>query len=252
MKSTLLASVSIAALFIVNGANAADLAVKAPRPMMAAPVYSWTGCYVGVHAGWGWGKHNTTQVSSFSSASGNFVQSGKHDSSGALFGGQVGCNYQFSSNWVVGIQGDVAGTDINGRNADPFDPNFDTIAVKTDWLASVTGRVGYTVYDNQGMLYVKGGAAWVHNKWDLHDADFSWTPNLPSETKTGWTVGVGGEWKFTQNWSGFVEYNYYSFGGDHLIATDLPSTLASNKQTLSTVKAGVNYSFTQGPLVARY
>ena len=71
MRPLLLASVSIAALFIVSEANAADLAVKAPRPMMVpAPVYSWTGCYVGGHVGWGWGHHRHNQASAFSGSSG--------------------------------------------------------------------------------------------------------------------------------------------------------------------------------------
>jgi outer membrane immunogenic protein len=258
MKSTLLASVSIAALFIVNGANAADLAVKA-RPMVAAaPVYSWTGCYVGVHAGWGWGRNHANQTgTSFSNSVGAFSSSSRIDTSGALFGGQVGCNYQFSGNWVAGIQFDAAGTDINGHGHDQWDPTDkrDEFGVKSDWLASVTGRVGYTIYDNQGMLYVKGGGAWVHNKWDLSQTDLTWSSFFPSETKAGWTVGVGAEWKFTQNWSGFVEYNYYTFGGNKVLATGVNDPLAvltSGKQDLSTVKVGVNYSFTQGPLVARY
>jgi outer membrane immunogenic protein len=255
MKSTLLASVSIAALFVASGASAADLAVKA-RPMVAAaPVYSWTGCYVGAQVGWGWGRNNHTQTGSFSSGLPQ-SRSGRVDTSGGLFGGQVGCNYQFSSNWVVGIQGDVAGTDFNGVGGDPMDPQDrrDRISVKTDWLASVTGRIGYTFYDNQGLLYVKGGGAWVHNKWDL-ETDFAYSTIFASETKTGWTVGIGGEWKFTPNWSGFVEYNYYNFGGNKLLAIepfDFERGFVSNKQEISTVKIGVNYSFTQGPVVARY
>src|SRR5471030_2553628 len=117
MKSTLLASVSIAALFIASGASAADLAVKA-RPMVVAdPVYSWTGCYVGAHVGWGRGKNRHTQTYQSSSS---FLAAGRVDSSGGLFGAQAGCNYQFASNWVAGIQGDVAGTDINGRGQDPL------------------------------------------------------------------------------------------------------------------------------------
>jgi outer membrane immunogenic protein len=259
MKSVLLASVSIAALFIAAEANAADLAVKAPRPMMAAPVYSWTGCYVGAHVGWGWGRNNHGQTSSFFSGSSGGATSvaaaGRVDSSGGLFGGQVGCNYQFASNWVAGIQGDVAGTDINGRATDPMGVAFDTvtnstIAIKTDWLASVTGRVGYTVYNNQGLLYVKGGAAWVHNKWDLHDAFNFFAPSQVDETRTGWTIGGGVEWKFTENWSGFAEFNYYNFGNGKLLSAntfDGPVTFSSGKQEIETVKIGVNYSFTQGP-----
>ena len=114
IRTTLLASVSALALLIANDVKAADMAIKAPRPMIApAPVYSWTGCYVGAHVGWGRsrnGHHQTAQ--SFATAAG-FAASGRVDSSGGLFGGQVGCNYQFAGSWVVGAQGDIAGTDAS-------------------------------------------------------------------------------------------------------------------------------------------
>ena len=218
MKPLLLASVSIAALFIVSEAGAADLAVKAPRPMMApAPVYSWTGCYVGAQVGWGWGhqRHNQGRPSAAAAAVVPPLWVARSISSGGLFGGQVGCNYQFSGNWVVGAQGDIAGTDINGRNDDPVASSFGgrgTIGIKTDWLASATIRLGITAFDNRSLFYVKGGGAWVHNKWDLHDAWDFFSPRRSPETRGGWTGGVGWEYMMTQNWTFFVEANYYDFG----------------------------------------
>src|ERR1700733_1061253 len=199
MKNTLLASVSIVALFMVSEAGAAAPAVKAPRPMVApAPVYSWTGCYVGAHVGWGKGRNHTTQET-FGGSGGLLVAGGRVNSSGALFGGQVGCNYQFSGNWVLGVQGDIAGTDINGKVADPLEVTFfdsDTkhqVGIKTDWLASVTGRLGYTFYDNRAMFYVKGGGAWVHNIWDLSNTEADYGVSTVSESKAGWTGGLGFE-----------------------------------------------------------
>jgi outer membrane immunogenic protein len=254
MKSILLASVSIAALFIAVEANAADLAVKAPRPMMAAPVYSWTGCYVGAHVGWGWGRNHHNQTTTVPSSSGGSLASlgGNVDSSGGLFGGQVGCNYQFASNWVLGVQGDVAAADINGRNDDPIAVFFGergTIGVKSDWLASATARIGYTGFDNRALFYVKGGGAWIHNKWDLHDAYNFFSPSQVDETRGGWTIGGGVEYAFTQNWSGFAEYNYYNFGNGKLLAISPVNDtegFSSGKQTVQTVKIGVNYKFTGG------
>src|SRR5262249_32279203 len=150
-------------------ANAADLrpALKAPPPAVAPPVYSWTGCYVGAHVGWGWGRSDYTS-SSFSHA-GTLTRSASTslDTSGALFGGQVGCNYQFASNWVVGVQGDFAGTDFNGKGRDPLGDGDEIISLKKDWLADVTGRFGVTAFNNQALFYVKGGGAWTHEKWDL-------------------------------------------------------------------------------------
>ncbi len=265
MRPLLLASVSVAALFFASQASAADLAVKAPRPMMVpAPVYSWTGCYVGAHVGWGWGHNRQNQKTAFSGSSGGTITGGSNsrvDSSGGLFGGQVGCNYQFASNWVVGAQGDIAGANINGRADDPGVPFIKrilgaaTIGIKSDWLASATIRLGYTAFDNRSLFYVKGGGAWIHNVWDLHDTVVFYDPTLAGETRAGWTAGVGWEYMFTPNWTFFVEGNYYDFGNGKVLAIGdiFTTTFASGKQTVETVKIGVNYKFGgDAPVVARY
>jgi outer membrane immunogenic protein len=266
MRPLLLASASVAALFIASQASAADLAVKARPMMVPAPVYSWTGCYVGGHVGWGWGHQRHNQAVAFSGSSGGTSvanASGKVDSSGGLFGAQVGCNYQFSGNWVVGVQGDIAGTGINGRNGDPgtelpiarLSEFQGTIGIKSDWLASATIRLGMTAFDNRSLFYVKGGGAWIHNRWDLHDTFIFYDPTQVSETRAGWTAGVGWEYMMTQNWTVFVEGNYYDFGNGKLLAfaPGIDVTFSSGKQTVETVKIGVNYKFGgDAPVVARY
>ena len=87
-----------------------------------------------------------------------------------------------------------------------------TIGIKSDWLASATIRLGMTAFDNRSLFYVKGGGAWIHNMWDLHDTVVFYDPTLAGETRAGWTAGVGWEYMFTQNWTFFVEGNYYDFG----------------------------------------
>jgi outer membrane immunogenic protein len=193
--------VSAVALFIASEAKSADLPVKAPI-IAPAPIFSWTGCYVGGHVGFGWGRNHHTQTgsTSFSGTLGTIVTNGAAtgavDTSGGLIGGQVGCNYQYASRWVFGVQGDAAWTDLTGRNQDPLalafgvPPGFNTISVTTDWLASLTGRIGVTAFNNnQALFYVKGGAAWTHNKWDLtnsfNNTNFFLSPNLVDETRVG-------------------------------------------------------------------
>ena len=253
-KMLLLASVSTVALIIAGNANSADLPRKAPSMVAATAPYSWTGCYVGAHVGWGWGRQNVTQSSSsFSSASGN-TASGGLDSSGGWFGGQVGCNYQFAGSWVAGLQGDLAGADINGRGDDPLSvlnssSSPYTIGVKTDWIESVTGRLGMTAWNDRTLFYVKGGVAWDHNQWDLHDAYLSYTPSQLSETRSGWTVGGGVEWAFVANWSAFAEFNYYDFGDGTTFTQTSGSganTFSTGSQTIETAKIGVNYKFYGG------
>jgi outer membrane immunogenic protein len=254
------ASISQLALIAGGIANAADLPTKAPRMVVAAPVYSWTGCYAGAHLGWGWRRQDVTDTNfSFGVPSGPIATTNTLDSSGGIFGGQVGCNYQFAGNWVVGIQGDIAGTDLNGRVADPFDRfNLDvppgTLGVKTDWLASVTARVGITAWDNRALFYVKGGAAWDRNRWDFTRSSycFAYSGCLntnPDDNRTGWTVGAGAEWVISpswSNWTAFAEYNYYGFDDGRsfpvaLTFVDPRNAINPAKQEIQTVKVGINY-----------
>jgi outer membrane immunogenic protein len=263
----LLTTVSPVALLIGSPpADAADLARKAPIVAPPAPVYSWTGCYAGAHVGWGWGQNRFSE-SSFS-AGNTFHRSGTVNgglnSSGALFGGQLGCNYQFAgwspwsgSNWVIGVQGDFAGTDFNGHSLDPFDPadHEDIVSLKSDWLTSVTGRLGLTFWNNQALVYVKGGGAWIHNKWNLSQADLTgrflgFGTSEFDNTNSGWTVGVGAEWTlWSPAWTAFVEYNFYDFnnGGSvslsGLAGGTTTHTFANGRQEINTVKVGVNYKF---------
>jgi len=261
-KMILLASISQLALIAGGSANAADLPGKAPSIIAAAPVYSWTGCYAGAHLGWGWNRQDVTDTDFSQGPSGPIAKSGALKSGSGIFGGQAGCNYQFAGNWVAGIQGDLAGTDFQDRVSDPFDRLTDpansgtTIGVKTDWLASVTARLGVTAWDNRALFYVKGGAAWAHNRWDFtqsYDCRFLFAPcRTPTaqETRTGWTVGGGVEWVIAPsapNWTAFAEYNYYGFSdGRRFVQGDTATVeprnaIVAGSMNIQTVKAGVNY-----------
>jgi outer membrane immunogenic protein len=188
------------------------------------------------------------------------------NTSGALFGGQVGCNYQFAgwspwagSNWVIGIQGDFAGTDFNGTGHDPETTDIDdTIALKSDWLASITARLGVTAFNNQALFYVKGGAAWLNNKWNLSQTDFEPSASgFFNQTNLGWTIGGGAEWTlWSPAWTAFVEYNFYDFNQSSSVsnlfacesaAGQCGPQFTTGRQTINAVKVGVNYKFGFGP-----
>jgi outer membrane immunogenic protein len=230
MKKLLLAGT--AGLALVSGsALAADMrpAARAPiyTPMMS--VYSWTGCYIGGNAGGLWAKKDWT---SFTGAAESSV-----DISGGVAGGQVGCNYQVST-WVFGIQGDYDWTNANASSTDAvFLAATDQTKIKA--LASITGRVGYTW--DRFLGYVKGGGAWESDDYNIS------TPGLLSslsETRTGWTIGVGGEYAVNDWLTGFVEYDYYDFDtkSDTFTGTFLTPTI-SIKETKSVAKAGINFKF---------
>lgn len=250
------------ALAGVGAASAADLAPRyAKAPPMVAAASSWTGCYAGGNIGAGWQHTAVTDVDPSLVGTGD---AGADTGTGVVGGGQVGCDYQFAPNWVAGVQGMFDGTNVRGSHfasaiyaGDPFD-NF---ASHANWFGTLTARLGYAVMP-QTLFYVKGGVAWLHN--DYRDVDSSGLVNPPyvgqaSATRTGWTIGGGGEYMFTPNWSVFAEYDYAGFGSKTLAFTYNCGAacgfndpyLYSQKQNFQTVLVGINYRW-GGPIVARY
>ena len=203
---------------------------RLPAAGPVAPAYSWTGCYAGVHVGYGWARSDVSELNVSVGPGGSGSVTSTLDSDGAVYGGQLGCNYQFQTGafdtkWVVGIQGDFAGTSLRGDVADPFNPFLGgitgTLSMKTQWLASVTGRVGVTAWDNRALIYAKGGVAWVQNKWDTTASGYcvfyaiynGCAPTL-RDNRTGWTAGAGGEFLISPswpNWTAFVEVRLLPF-----------------------------------------
>ena len=276
MKKVLLASIAGIALLAGSSANAADLSrrqpvYKAPPPVVAPiPIFSWTGCYIGGHIGGGWGR-KTFDVRF---ADEDFAPFSVRDkTSGFLAGGQIGCDYQFAPNWVIGIEGAASWADIKGTTDISFEGLLDAVEsasvhAKTDFLASATGRLGFAW--DCWLGYVKGGIAWGHDKYNVASTvvfpDWQEAGTFAgSETRTGWTVGAGVEWAFLPNWSAKLEYDFYDFGARNV---SLPGTIngdegleissvdAHIKQQIHTVQFGINYRFGLGkgkaPVVARY
>jgi outer membrane immunogenic protein len=158
-----------------------------------------------------------------------------------LGGGQVGCNYQIST-WVFGIQGDYDWTNANTATADMAAVALtDHTNIKS--LASVTGRVGYAW--DRFLGYVKGGGAWEKETYSTTVNVTGATFSTASETRTGWTIGVGGEYGFTDWLTGFAEYDYYGFGTKTNTFTTIAGMpqIANIKETQNVAKAGLNFKF---------
>jgi outer membrane immunogenic protein len=230
MKRQLIAGFALSILAVVP-AMAADMRaapVFTKAPMMA-PVFSWTGCYIGGNAGGLWAKKDWTNTLPGPAESSVSV-------SNWLAGGQVGCNYQVST-WVFGIQGDYDWTNASATANDAFFvATTDQTRIKS--LASVTGRVGYAM--DRFLGYVKGGGAWEQDEYSIFGAGFLTTA---SETRTGWTLGVGGEYAFTNWLTGFAEYDYYDFGTKSDAFAGTFATTVNIKETKSVAKAGINFKF---------
>jgi len=233
MKKILLAGMAGAAFMAIAPANAADLSLR-PLYRPPVPVFTWTGCYVGGNIGWGWGRDtvsipNLAETTGVPELAGISLSSVTGNTNGVLGGGQVGCNYQFASNWVIGIEGDGEAARIKGdvtqsvSFTDPRTGGPNTVTgtahAQTDWIASVTGRVGWTW--DRVMLFAKGGAAWAGDKYSADLPAFN-EHIATSVTRPGWTVGGGVEWAFWDNWSAKVEYDYYDFSTRNLT---LPGTI---------------------------
>ena len=249
MKRVLVTLAAAAAVAMSSSVYAADLGAK---PVYKAPpvavMYNWSGFYIGGHVGGGWEQADSTLVVQPVVAFPPGTVFGTR-SSGVLAGGQLGVNWQ-TGNWVFGLEGDFSWTNTNGSvtNASPFIPGLNlTGTVNFNWLATATGRAGYAW--NNWLAYVKGGAAFAD--FDLGGTVTvggiaANTVNTFSDTRTGWTVGVGIENGFAGNWSWKLEYNYMDFGNQTYNLTATPAagvTTINHDLTVHAVKFGVNYRF---------
>jgi outer membrane immunogenic protein len=244
MKKLMLASAALASLSIP--ALAADLAVKAPRRPVVAPAFTWTSCFLGAQAGGGWARKDITDpielVEGAPAATG--VTTARVRPSGAIVGGQFGCDYQVAPNWVFGVEGEASGSTMKGDTAVGLPTLGGTalVTARTDFLASVTGRLGYAA--DHWLYYVRGGAAWAGDKYTVTGNGFGFEG---LDTRSGWIVGAGIEWAFATNWSARLEYDYYGFG-THSVVMDPDSLATLNvKQDVQTVKLGVNFHVWGGP-----
>lgn len=152
----------LAAVAMTGSAFAADMApryAKAPPPPPVV-VYSWTGCYIGGNVGGGWARTSQSQIAKVGGAA-IIPNTDFGSSTGSDFvgGGQIGCDYQFANNWVVGIQAMYDYGRISSSHVIPAFPTFiSNVQVRDMW--TVTGRVGY-LFTPQLLGYVKGGGAWT-------------------------------------------------------------------------------------------
>src|SRR5262245_10062315 len=231
----------------VTGASAADLGA---RPITKAPVaaplaiYDWSGFYIGGHIGGAFADKDWSDPTVFPSGMGS------HHAGGFLAGAQAGFNIHVCA-WVFGSEGDWSWTNADGEHQCDIGV---TCRTELNWLATVTGRVGYAF--NTFLLYAKGGVAFVDEDQSVFFSGFpDFFPATASVTRTGWTVGTGLEWAFAPNWSAKIEYDFMDFGTDSInfAVAGLPVGPLEIDQQVHVAKAGINYRFNWGaPVAARY
>jgi outer membrane immunogenic protein len=224
MKRVLLALVGVAAF--AGSAAAADLPPPAAQNYYKAPAYvqpySWTGFYLGINGGGGWG-----------SSTWDVPATGRFSTSGGVVGGTLGYNYQFGQ-IVTGLEGDIDWADINGTSSTACPTGCKT---NDNYLGTFRGRLGFAA--DRFLPYITGGLA-------FGDIQAS-TPGFPGNTASnaGWTIGGGIEASLWGNWSAKVEYLYVDLGRTNCgTSCGAPAGVVDNVSFhTNLLRGGLNYRF---------
>jgi outer membrane immunogenic protein len=233
MQRFLLSTVAVAALLTTSLAvQAADLPARPYSAPVAVPMYNWTGFYLGINGGWGWGSQDPLSLIT------NRFDRFEFDVDGGMVGGTFGAQIQ-SGRVVIGVESDIDWANITGSSgitptifgaAAGFTGNVST---HIDWIGTARMRVGYAA-DNW-LFYGTGGLAILGGKTDvsLNGVTCGTAGVLQcsgSGNRTGIAVGGGVEYGFAQNWSAKLEYLWIGAG-------------AIQTADINTIRAGVNFRF---------
>ena len=249
MKKVLLSALGLVAM--AAPAVAADLPArtytKAPPPM-AAPMYDWSGFYIGANGGWG-EAHDCWDVVRVGGA---LFNDGCLNKSGGVIGGQLGYRWQMGQ-FVAGLEAQGDWADISSSHISLFDPTITTHS-KLDGLGLFTGQLGYAW--GPSLLYLKGGAAVTSNRFSINSTLTGAEFGAIDSTRWGGTVGVGFEYLFAPNWSVGLEYDHLFMGhanNTFSVGGAFANTLNQINQDVDMITVRFNYKFGGlGPVVARY
>jgi outer membrane immunogenic protein len=238
MKNLLLGSVAL--IVCVGAAKAADL----PRmPVKAPPVpvvsYDWNGFYLGGYYGDSLGNQ---KGSTDPTAIGGRTGVTNVNQIATTLGLTAGYNWQFAPHWLVGLEGDIGYLGINRTNIEFNDITL--VGHKADWYGTARARFGYVT--GPSVLYVTGGAAFVHTRDTFGGNLTTVGPTTSTSTITSWTAGGGIETKISRAWSAKTEYlfidggNTVNFLANPRGIANVPSSFDHNYHVM---KAGLNYQF---------
>jgi outer membrane immunogenic protein len=265
MKRILLSSIAI--LGISGAALAADLPARTmapafePSPFAGAPIFTWTGFYGGVNAGYAWAGARansfTIPMGTFDNGAttgGTVTYDGKDNRGGFTGGGQLGYNYQFGQ-FVVGVETDVQYVGLKRSNATALVPagfpasyTAPPIGGGVDWFGTLRGRAGYAF--DRALVYGTGGLAYG-NASDNRVFPFG----KGNDTRIGWVAGAGVDYAVTNNVIVGLEGLYVDLqrsgrtgnGGSYVNAggTRVPVTVdrKDNSNQFGVVRARMNYKF---------
>ncbi len=203
--------------------------------------FSWTGLYVGAHAGAAWG-HSTVTDTNGGVDPGPF----KGSATAALEGGTAGYNVQ-TGILVIGIEGDIG---YMGELAHGIIPSSTPIyhqdtTVKGGVYGDLTGRVGIAV-ESRTLVYAKGGVAFFAGEGAQVTTKPGYSPT-GTDTFRGWVAGGGIEHSLGGGWSVKAEYLHFDLGSQGALQTSITDPPIgfqyTNKigLTADTATLGVNF-----------
>jgi outer membrane immunogenic protein len=248
---------AFAVLALSSASYAADFTAE------TTAVYEWSGFYAGLNAGYGFGGTtvNVTQNP-------NSVLFGadpfdyKINPAGFIGGAQVGYNYQVNA-FVFGVEGDfqfssikktdgIVGLPLNPSGSQPISASETKSTI--DYFGTLRARLGYTPTD-RFMIYGTGGLIFANVQNEsftqynnaIFDPSFRYVGS-ESSLKTGFVIGAGTEYAFTNKITAKLEYLYYDLGKQTYTGTPLSgvSAFSVNYQTKNVgniVRVGLNYKF---------
>ncbi len=242
-------------------------AEPAPTPPPPAPIFTWTGLYVGGQIGYAWGQDPVSWLGISEDdelAAGTFG----HTPQGVIGGAHVGYNLQYNQWAVLGPEGSVDGTSLSKTLVVPVNdfmgdtPGSITSTSQANVQGSIRGRLGIAWDRTAGVAFTGFNTTIVDTT-----GFFTGVPGTNatfSNTRAGWTAGGGVEYAVTDNWWVRAEYRYSNFGHttDFPFVGQLPFpdsfVFLQHHLTETQVQVGFSYRFdwtappAAVPVVAKY
>ena len=216
-----------------SGVQAADLGSARPPDTFVqyGNAYNWSGLYTGGFVG---GAHSIWTIDFYRNNNHGHAEESSDGFAGGLW---AGYNWQVSPNWVLGVEGDLGWTNANQHN-EVFDNDHTDSRIGR--FGSVRGRVGYAM--DRMLFFATAGVGWANISQNIQKGRNAGEQVVwENQTPTGYVIGAGVDYAFTNNWIGRVEYLYSNYGKTTLYNTD--GNRADFENDMHLLRVGLTYKF---------
>jgi outer membrane immunogenic protein len=238
-------------------ARAANMAVKAPPAPIPGPAWNWSGYYAGVNLGYGIGSdQGGFNIIAPGSGLSPTPERFNYSPAGVIGGGQIGINWQVDPHWAWGVEADLQGSGQYDNftcvqqclNVPGVSLNGTTVNQRLRWVGTARGRLGWS--DGPALWYATAGFAAGEMRTAINTIQQA-SPAVPfnfNDTKGGFAVGGGLEYRLWGNWTAKAEYLYIDLGSISHTFTYPPAPFPSINTYSShvrdnAVRLGLNYKF---------